>query len=190
MSLMEATAVIRRAGNVQREKDDFYRTPPQCAHDLLDRESISGGIWEPACGDGAISSVLESRGHRVLSTDLVDRGYGEPRRDFLLEQDLLAPNIITNPPFKLADQFILHSLALGAQKVCMFLRLAFLEGRARHTKLFMPHPPARVHVYSGRQTLWMGGHERANEPRGGAIAFAWFVWDAAHSGAPELRWIA
>lgn len=187
---MSATAAIRRDGAPEREKDDFYRTPTQCVHDLRLREELGPRVWEPACGDGAISRALEDAGHSVVSTDLVDRGYGEARRDFLMELALLAPVIVTNPPFKLADEFILHALNLGAQKVALFLRLAYLEGRKRHERLFARHPPMRVWVYSGRQTLWIGGHARENEPRGGAIAFAWFVWARGHTGDPALRWIA
>jgi len=59
-----------------RERDDFYPTPPAGTRALLEVESFTGPIWEPACGDGAISKVLESAGHQVISTDLIDRGYG------------------------------------------------------------------------------------------------------------------
>ena len=80
-----------------REKDDFYETPPEATRALLSVESFEGAIWEPACGRGAISKVLEGAGHEVISTDLMDRGYGENRVDFLMEWRPLAPNIVTNP---------------------------------------------------------------------------------------------
>lgn len=175
--------------NGRREADDFYRTPASCTRRLLQIEQFPHSIWEPACGDGAISDVLIAAGHDVISTDLVDRDYGTARRDFLMEQKLAAPGVVSNPPFKLADEFVLHALHLGAVKVAMFMRLAWLEGGARHGQLWSKHPPARVWVFSKRQTLWRGDDANAKD-KGGAIAFAWFVWDAGFRGAPALGWIA
>src|SRR5579859_3405497 len=85
----------------QREKDDFYPTPPEGTQALLRVEKFDGPIWEPACGEGAISIVLSGAGYEVINTDLVNRGYGVPRVDFLMETKSLAPNIVTNPPFKM-----------------------------------------------------------------------------------------
>lgn len=174
-----------RSGLSVREKDDFYATPTKCTVALLSVETFNGPIWEPACGDGAISRALPGD---VISTDLVDRGYGISRRDFLMERKLLAFNIVTNPPFKLADEFVLHALELGAEKIAIFMRLAWLEGRARHTKLWGPYPPARVWTFCGRQTLWRGDDPNARDS-GGAIAFAWFVWEKGHVGPYAGGWL-
>lgn len=174
-----------RVGLSVREKDDFYATPTRCTEALLSVETFAGPIWEPACGDGAMARVLPPP---VIATDLVDRGYGIPRRDFLLEQDLLAPNIVTNPPFKLVDEFVLHALHLGAEKVAIFMRLAWLEGRARHARLWGPHPPARVWTFCGRQTLWRGDDPNA-KVKGGAIAFAWFVFERDRRGPYAGGWL-
>jgi hypothetical protein len=174
--------------NGLREADDFYRTPARCTERLLEVERFPSVIWEPACGDGAISEVLRDAGHMVISTDLVDRGYGASHRDFLMEYTLSAPAIITNPPFKLADEFVLHALALGVEKVAMFMRLAWLEGGARHTRLWSRHPPVRIWTFSRRQTLWRGDDPNAKD-KGGAIAFAWFVFERGFAGHPELRWL-
>lgn len=176
---------VVRSGLDAREKDDFYATPEKCTHALLTVEKFSGAIWEPACGNGAISRVLPGE---VISTDLIDRGFGTSRRDFLLEQELLAPNIVTNPPFKLADEFVLHAIRLGAEKIAIFMRLAWLEGRARHATLWGPHPPARIWVFKGRQTLWRGDDPNAKD-KGGTIAFAWFVWERGHTGPYSGGWI-
>ena len=173
------------SGLAAREKDDFYATPTKCTDALLRVEQFTGPIWEPACGNGAISRALPGT---VISTDLVDRGFGASRRDFLMERDLLAPNIVTNPPFKLADEFVLHGLALGAEKIAIFMRLAWLEGRARHASLWGPHPAARIWVFCGRQTLWRGDDPDAKD-KGGAIAFAWFVWERGYQGAPAIGWL-
>lgn len=173
-----------------RQADDFYRTPASCTRALLAAEALPHRVWEPACGDGAISRVLEAAGHDMLSTDLVDRGFGEAGRDFLMEHGTTDRAIITNPPFAMADSFALRALDLGAPVVALFMRLAWLEGQARADALWRPHPPARVWVFSARQTLWRGDQARPDGANGGAVAFAWFVWRAGHTGAPALGWLA
>lgn len=169
-----------------REKDDFYPTPVPATIALLRSETFGPRIWEPACGDGAISKVLSAGGHEVISTDLFDRGFGESRIDFLMERRLLAPEIVTNPPFKLAEQFVRHALDLGAEKVAMMLRLAWLEGSQRKA-LFESTPLARVHVASRRLSMARGGTDNG-QGGGSMIAFAWFVWDRSHTGSPNLQW--
>lgn len=187
-ALANASTRARRYSTGQRQPDDFYRTPAVCTEALLRVERFPTDVWEPACGDGAISRVFGAAGYRVASTDLVDRGYGESRRDFLMERSLLAPAVVTNPPFKLADEFVLHALRLGAQKIAIFQRLAWLEGRARYAALWRPFPPARVWQFCGRHTLWRGDNADKRD-KGGAIAFAWFVWDRDCSGPPALGWL-
>ena len=96
-----------------RNAADFYATPRECTIALLDNFDWlfrGGRIWEPACGDGAISKVLEGRGYEVISTDLHDRGYGESGMNFL-NADVHCGGIITNPPFNLAAEFIERSAA-------------------------------------------------------------------------------
>lgn len=187
-TLIQTRANTRKNGG--READDFYRTPEASTRALLRAETLPRRVWEPACGDGAISRVLEAAGHDVLSTDLVDRGYGEAGRDFLMEHGATDRAVVTNPPFKLADAFALRALDLGAPMVCLFMRLAWLEGQARAEALWRPHPPARVWVFSARQTLWRGDRARPEDANTGAMAFAWFVWERGHTGAPALGWLA
>lgn len=170
-----------------RERDDWYPTPPEGTRALLSVETFDGPIWEPACGDGAISKVLESAGYEVTSTDLVDRGYGTPRVDFLMEQKSLAPNIVTNPPFKYVEHFVSTALYLSTGKVAMLARLAFLEG-VRRKKMFESTPLARVWVFSKRLSISRAG-ETWRSKQGGMVAFAWFVWEHGHEGPPSVGWI-
>lgn len=168
-----------------REKDDFYPTPLEATLALLSVEQFTGPIWEPACGDGAISRVLIDAGYEVVSTDLVARGYGLDRVDFLMEQKALAPNIVTNPPFKMVAPFMRKSLDLADGKIVMLLRLACLEGIERAT-IYRSSPLARVWVFSRRLTMYRSGIDTGG---GGMLAFAWFVWDRSHSGPPTLGWL-
>ena len=96
------------------------------------------------------------------------------------------PNIITNPPFKLAKEFILRSLEITDNKVAMFLRLAFLESQSRKKELFDPFPPARVWVFSKRLTLWINGDKPTSS---GTMAFCWMVWDKEYNDKTELKWL-
>lgn len=170
-----------------REKDDFYPTPPYATQELLARESFEGPIWEPACGDGAISQVLVANGYTTVSTDLVDRGYGVPRVDFLMEFAALAPNIITNPPYKYSTKFAWKACELAAGKVAFLMRLQFLESISRR-ELFQKYPPARIWVFSERLTMQRGRQTEKTDTTG-MNCFIWVVWDKTHTGPTELGWI-
>lgn len=155
--------------------DDFYASPPMAVEALLRVEKFTGAIWEPACGDGAISTVLQDHGYDVVSTDLVERGYGQGRIDFLMEQQALAPNIVTNPPYKNGTDFAEHSCRLAKGKVAFLMRLVWLEG-ARRKKLFEQTRLKRVWVFSKRiPRMHRAGY--TGKTTSSSIAFAWFVWD-------------
>jgi hypothetical protein len=166
-----------------REAHDFYRTPSDCVRSLLSVEQFEGPIWEPACGDGAISRVLLADGHRVVSTDLIDRGYGEHGVDFLASTSLRAPTIVTNPPFLHADEFVHHAIRLGAVKTAMLLRLGFLSGEKRRLSLWEKIPISKVWIFSHRPTLWDGSDDKPDGGRG-CIDYAWFVWDGRRPPEP------
>ncbi len=172
---------------INRQADDFYSTPRSTVEQLLAVEKFEGSIWESACGDGAISRVLQEHGHAVVSTDLVDRGYGKSGIDFLMERQALARNIVTNPPFKLGTEFATHAIGLVAGKVVMLLKIGFLEGPTReclHQNL------ARVWIIRRRITFLKGGKEFSHSNgKGGIHAYAWFVWDRSHQGPVTLGWL-
>lgn len=169
-----------------RPDKDFYPTPPEATKALLRMETFGGTIWEPACGDGAISKILEVRGYTVKSSDLVNRGYGESPVDFLSCQKLeKVQSIITNPPYCLAEQFVKTALSVTTDKVAMLLKLVFLEGISRKP-LFETTPLARVWVFSRRLSMSRKGEPLSN---GGMLAFAWFVWEHGWKDSPRLGWI-
>lgn len=89
-----------------REENDFYATDPHALVELLKTFSPHHNIWEPACGLGHLSEVLTTRGYDVLSTDIIDRGYGNYCMDFLQYNGSFDGDILTNPPYKYAVQFI------------------------------------------------------------------------------------
>jgi hypothetical protein len=164
---------------------DFFPTPAWATHALIDNEKFSGDIWESACGNGAMSEVLNLTGMSVLSTDLHDRGYGEPGVDFL-QSNRRSDNIVTNPPYNAAEGFVEAGLRKANKKLALLLRLAFLEGSNRQRTIFTATPPSRVWVFSERITFYPAG---AVQKGSGTTAYAWFVWDKEAESGTDLRWL-
>jgi hypothetical protein len=164
---------------------DFYPTPDWATHALIDNERFEGRIWEPACGDGTMVRVLRDTGRPVDASDLFDRGYGEIGVDFL-KASRTVENIVTNPPYNSAEGFVEAGLRQATHKVCLLLRLAFLEGANRQLTIFAQTPPARVWVFSERITFYPAG---AVVKGSGTTAYAWFVWDKQSMGSTELKWL-
>lgn len=171
-----------------RQNEDYYATDPKCVEELLKRECFNESILEPACGQGHISKVLEQYGYKVASSDIIDRGYGGV-------QDFLSPDvtswygdIITNPPYKYAQDFVEKALSIvnTGNKVAMFLKLTFLEGKARK-RLFEITPPNRVFVFSERQKCGPNGD--FSKVQSSAVCYAWFVWEKGFNGDTVIKWI-
>ena len=177
--------------NEEREVNDFYATDPRALELLLNTEKFDLNVWEPACGKGHLSEVLKNRGHTVRSTDLIDRGYGEGGVDFLQCTEKFNGDVITNPPYKYAQQFVEHAIERipDGHKVAMFLKLTFLESQRRR-ELFEKHPPEYIYVSSSRLRCAIGGDFEKYEQGGcsTAIAYAWFIWRKGFTGEPRVRW--
>ena len=96
----------------EREENDYYATDPIAIDVLLNDGNIKldKDVWECACGDGCLSERLKEYGYNVYSSDLVDRGYGDSGIDFLTYNEKWHGDIITNPPYKYASEFINHAL--------------------------------------------------------------------------------
>ena len=127
-----------------REEDDYYATDPATIKPLFVSEEFDNKIWEPACGEGHLSKEMLRLGKEVRATDLINRGEGE-QVDFLIFEGYWNGDIITNPPYKFAQEFIEKSLEIteNGAKVAMFLKLQFLEGQKRK-ELFKKYPPKTV----------------------------------------------
>lgn len=137
----------------ERAEHDYYATEPKAVEMLLEMETFAPVIWEPACGEGHISKVLQAHGHEVISTDLIYRGFGDPEPLNFLEETLdnFEGDIITNPPYNVALEFIqkaLDSVRVG-RKVAMLLKIQFLEGKRRET-FFKKTPPRTIYVSRSR----------------------------------------
>lgn len=180
-----------RQDNSDREENDFYATHPKAIPPLMDFLGWQEGgklILEPCCGEGHLSIMLEAFGHRVISTDLINRGYGLGDIDFLKDhytQEFDYDAVVTNPPFKYAQEFVEKSLKL-APLVCMFLKLSFLESRKR-VKFFSENPPSNVCVFIDRIPCSKNGNFYKNESN--PICYSWFIWKRGYHGKPTIEWI-
>lgn len=189
----------------EREEHDYYATEPLAADLICGVETFKGIIWENAVGQGHLAKRLEELGHRVIGTDLIDRGYGTGGVDFLKCDETLAPNIITNPPYKYAKEWVEHSLELlpDGGKLALFLPIQFLESDGRRD-LFKNTPPKTVYVCVNRVLCGMNGdftakdkdgnilYNKDNTPKrmSSAKCYAWFVWvKGDYKGGTQLKWI-
>lgn len=175
----------------ERQSEDYYATTPKAAELLLGLETFSKNIWECACGEGHLSKVFQKAGYSVMSTDLVDRGFGEPGINFLsIDNYVWDGDIITNPPYKYGREFVEKSLQLipKGNKVAMFLKLQFMEGKARK-KLFLENPPKTIYVSSSRLMCAKNGQFDDMIAGGGsAVAYAWYIWEKGFKGTTEVKW--
>ena len=176
--------------NSGREPNDYYATDPRAAKMLLEVENFSPVIWEPACGEGHLAKVIEQAGHKVRSTDLIYRGYGESQTlDFLAyDGKPFDGDIITNPPYTKGVDFVKKAIETVADghKVATFLKLQFLEGQKRR-QFFEKYPPRTVYVLSGRIKCAKNGN--FDSFHSSVVAYAWYVWEKGFSGEPRIRWI-
>lgn len=177
----------------EREEHDFYSTSPEAIDKLLKHFSLPKKIWECACGTGCLSERLVEFGHDVVSTDLIDRGYGGVQ-DFF-KADTMPDGcecILTNPPYKYAFEFIQHSLDLlpDGGLCVMFLKTTFLEGQKRYERLYKNTPPKYVLQFSKRVLCAKNGKFAAMRNGGGsAVSYAWFVWQKGYNGETTVKWI-
>lgn len=178
--------------NADLDGADWFKTPAWPTEALLAYEVLSLRVLDPVCGDGAMSLPLIKRDYLVTSSDLYDRGYGKIGIDFF-EYKEFDGSIVANPPYNIAEKFIHHALNITKYKVCIFLRLAFLEGITRYSTIYDIIPPSRVYVFSERVTLYSGDNPNAKD-EGGNTAYCWMVWDKddirRERFTTELCWIA
>ena len=172
---------------------DFFPTPPWATRALI--EHVIGKpmarattVWEPACGQGHMARPLEEYFLKVWASDIHDYGYGAV-------DDFLFPGwsgerpdwIITNPPFRLGQQFIITALERATVGVAVLVRSVFLEGRARYEGLFRDRPPSIVAPFVERVPMVKG---RLDREASSATAYSWLVWNLInHHTGTMVRWI-
>ena len=170
----------------ERETNDYYATEPKAVELLLELEKFNSNIWECASGGGHISEVLIKHGHNVKSTDLINRDYGISGIDFLKETEIFDGDLITNPPYIYAEEFVRKGMELipKGNKIAMFLKLTFLETKGRK-KLFKDFPPKIVYISSSRLGCAKNGDM---DSMGNAVCYCWYIWEVGYEGETILKW--
>lgn len=169
------------ANRGQRKKSDFYETPYSMTRRFLDNYTFTNEVLEPACGSGAIVKVLRERGYSVTSYDI--------ETDFLKETRKFQ-NVITNPPFSLAHQFIEKCAEVCTEEFALLLPLSYLHGKKRYDDFYVSNKIGLKAVYVFTRYPLLGEALREDgKYHTGMMVYAWFVFSKKHDGEPVIRWI-
>jgi hypothetical protein len=184
-------AVMAQRTEGRQSLDDFP-TPAWATRALIEhvigRDTvINSACLEPACGRGHMSVALGEYFKEVKSHDVFDYGFGDVL-DFHKTKYAVDSFdwVITNPPFRLAEEFIVKSLPIARVGVAMLVRTVFIESVGRYERLFQPHPPARVAQFTERVPMVKG---RVDKKASTATGYAWIVWDKSDHSSTSLVWI-
>lgn len=211
MTANRSTAVMQRR-HEPHDSLDYFPTPPWATRALCEKLMTKSPltkltVWEPACGEGHMARPLSEYFGRVYASDVFDYADTFPEQDdicdFLCEWDhpaLFQPQpdhavdrsrpadwVITNPPFRLGEDFIRTALRRATTGVAVFVRTSFLEGIERHRSLFTQSPPSLVLQFAERVPLVKG---RLDKEASSATSYCWIVWEKAAGDRTHFDWIA
>jgi hypothetical protein len=175
------------------DSPDDFPTPPWATRGLiehiLDNRSALATLTclEPACGAGHMAKVLKEYFADVRCSDAYDYGYGTVR-DFLnIPYETNACDwVITNPPFRLAEEFVLRSLNVARKGVAILARTVFLESIGRYDAIFRDSPPTKFAQFTERVPMVKG---RLDKKATTATGYAWLVWEKQSLTIPRLMWV-
>ena len=181
----------------ERQNEDFYATDPIATEWLLKLENIHDVVIDNSVGEGDLMFPIIKSGRKVIGFDIVNRFSQHPGFEFRNENwlefnpnKLINADVIFNPPYKLAQEFVEHSINLveDGRKVCAFLKLQFLEGKKRK-ELFEKYPPKIVYVSSSRILCAKNADFTGMREAGGsAVAYAWYIWEKGYKGETLIKW--
>ena len=158
---------------MKESEKDFVRTPKIVIEALLKYEQFDGEILEPCCGDGVISESLKEKRYKVISSDLIDRGYGEVKD--LLTITGIHDNIITNPPFTQQQVVKKHLLSLTKKKLAL---LWYVKNLGNEIETKTSKHLKTVYVFN-QKIPWV-------EVKLGWL-FAWYIWDKDYEGDVTIK---
>jgi hypothetical protein len=174
----------KRAHIWSRDEFDFYIEPRWCSQRLFRYEEFRGIIYVPAAGTGRVVDAAIENGLQAFGSDIVIRDARFTARDFLRHEYPVSwrgVNIVTNPPFQVADEF--------ARKVALLLPATWHCGAERSLWL-QRSPLRRVRFLTPRPSMPPGAVVMSGEePGGGTKDFAWYIWERGYAGRPELGWL-
>lgn len=189
MAQNTSSAVMQRRSEPHSSLDDFP-TPPWATRALCEtvfpyRSCQIQSVREPAANRGHMVKPLREYFGTVEAADIHDYGAGFPVQDYLFGP---LPDrtdwTVTNPPFRLAEQFISRALECS-DNVAVIVRSAFLEGVGRYRELFSIRPPTDILQFSERVVMHKG---KLSAKGSTATAYCWLVWRKGEAGT-QFHWI-
>ena len=191
MSQNTSSAVMQQRSEPHDSLDDFP-TPPWATRALCEKMDqiglpMRGFAREPTANRGHMVKPLQEYFRSVEASDIHDYGAGYPVRDYLFgpEPDPVDWTV-TNPPFRLAEQFIERARVTSDKGCAFILRSAFLEGVGRYERLFEKSPPAYVFQFTERVVMHKG---KLSAKGSTATAYCWLVWLSCPVAGTEIKWI-
>ena len=192
MTAQNTSHAVMAQRHESKDSLDDFPTPPWATRALLEHV-IGGGkvsklnCLEPACNKGHMSRVLEEYFSSVQSSDVWDYGYGKVE-DFLTSPYRTGEVdwVITNPPFRLAEDFINKSLEIASVGVAILARTVFLESVGRYNRMFKINSPTVFAQFSERVPMVKG---RLDKKASTATGYAWFVWNLERKNDTRVVWI-
>lgn len=192
-----SSAVMQQRSEPHKSLDDFP-TPPWATRALCEwlYHDIGASIerWtvrEPAANRGHMVKPLAEYFRSVEASDVHDYGAGYPVQDYLFgDYPPMVDFTCTNPPFRLAEQFIDRMSFTSEFGFAVIVRTAFLESVGRYERLFRRNPPSHVLQFAERVVM----HKGRLAPEGStATAYCWLVWLDGHApddGGTYFEWLA
>jgi hypothetical protein len=185
-------AVMAQRIESQDSPDDFP-TPPWATRGLIEhvlddkRALKTMTCLEPACGAGHMAKPLKEYFAEVRCADAYDYGYGEIRDFLTYPYETNAVDwMITNPPFRLAEEFVIRALRVARVGVAILARTVFLESSGRYNRIFRDTPPTKFAQFVERVPMVKG---RLDGKATTATGYAWLIWEKQASDAPRLMWV-
>lgn len=176
-----------------RDSPDDFPTPPWATRGLIEHVLDDKGALasltclEPACGAGHMAKVLNEYFGEVAASDAYAYGYGVVRDYLACPYETNAWDwVITNPPFRLAEEFVLRSLMVARKGVAILARSVFLESVGRYDGIFRQAPPTKFAQFVERVPMVKG---RLDKKATTATGYAWLVWEKGTDTAPRLMWV-
>jgi hypothetical protein len=185
-------AVMAQRVEAKDSPDDFP-TPPWATRGLLEyvieqkQKMHSQTCLEPACGAGHMVKVLQEYFGAVEYSDAYSYNFGAVR-DFLRNpyKENSFDWVITNPPFRLAEEFVVEALRVAKVGVAILARTVFLESIGRYNSIFSRNPPSKFAQFTERVPMIKG---RLDPKATTATGYAWLVWEKGIGEMPRLMWV-
>lgn len=176
-----------------KDSPDDFPTPPWATRGLIEHvldsstELAALRCLEPACGAGHMAKVLKEYFGDVHCADAYDYGYGQVRDFLTYPYETNAVDwVITNPPFRLAEEFVIRALRVARLGVAILARTVFLESVGRYKGIFLDAPPSKFAQFVERVPMIRG---RLDSKATTATGYAWLVWEKESTASPRLMWV-